>query len=107
MTMGTMIPARAMTARGPRKPKREALALLQYALEYGAEVVVTDPAVCAALATRGLPTHRLPNAASDLRKFYGVRVENLRDGRKTRAYLVDLSTVSPAPSAESSTQEPV
>lgn len=72
-----------------RKDKREPKLLLAYATEKGERIDLT-PEVLTELESRGIKPHRIPNAVCGLKKFYGVPVESVRNGRKVVAYVVKL-----------------
>lgn len=72
-----------------RKDKREPKALLAYATEKGERIDLT-PEVLAELEARGIKANRIANAVCGLKKFYGIPVESVRDGRKVVAYVVKL-----------------
>lgn len=92
-THGTYLPQYATTAkRGvARKAKKEPAALLAYAIEHGTRIELTDPATLDRLAERGLPKNRIPNAVSDLKKYFGVQVTTERAGRTVTSYTLMLS----------------
>jgi len=72
-----------------RKLPKEPHTLYAYAIEQGGRVELT-PAVLAELNARGLPTHRIGNAAYGIRKFFGKTVTPERTGRSVSAYVVTL-----------------
>ena len=96
--IGTLLPQFASTAKlgKPRKQKREAFVLLTYATEHGPRIVLT-PDIIAALGVAGIPAHRISNAVSDLRKYYGIPIIPQRDGRTVVAYTLQLPTPQSTP----------
>lgn len=86
-----LLPKYAATPKrgAPRKDRREAVALYQYAVTQGGVVTLT-PEALSSLQSLGLQAHRVTNAAYKLRKYYGVPVTAQRTGRKVTAYQVTL-----------------
>ena len=86
-----------------RKPKKAAQIILTYALEHGGRIEKT-PEILEELLLRGfaktpeLVDKRLPNAISDLKKYYGLVVTTERMGRDVTAYII--AALVPSPSAE-------
>jgi len=85
-----LLPQYASTPkRAAKRVKREPEKLLAYVREHGAVVSLT-PEVYAALAELGLPKHRVVNAVSDLKKYYGVQITAQRTGRTVTSYTFAL-----------------
>ena len=72
-----------------RKMPKEPHTLLAYAIEKGGRIELTD-ATKQELVARGLPMHRIPNAAYGVRKFFGKDVKTERVGRSVSAYTISL-----------------
>lgn len=72
-----------------RKMPKEPHTLLAYAIETGGRIELT-PEVKQELMSRGLPEHRIPNAAYGIRKFFGKTVATERKGRAVSAYTITL-----------------
>jgi len=72
-----------------RKMPKEPSLLYAYAVEQGGSITLTD-AVKQELVSRGLPVHRIPNAAYGIRKFFGKTVTPTRTGRTVTAYTISL-----------------
>ena len=78
------------TKRGKvRMQKKEPTILLQYALTTGGLVVLDEPTYTL-LTSMGLPKHRVVNAVSDLKKYYGMPITANRQGRVVVSYLITL-----------------
>lgn len=89
-TSYALLPQYASTPkRGARRTKREPQALLAYVLTHGPVLALT-PETYAALASAGLPKHRVVNAVSDLKKYFGVPVTAARTGRTVTQYTFTL-----------------
>lgn len=87
---GALLPKYALTPkRGASRVKREPEKLLAYVREHGA-ILPLDETVYAALEQRGLPKHRVVNAVSDLKKYYGIQITAARTGRKVTSYTFAL-----------------
>lgn len=78
-----MTPKRAT----PRKQPKEPATLMAFAIEQGGRIELTD-ANKQELASRGLPSHRISNAAYGIRKCFGNTVTAERTGRLVTAYTV-------------------
>jgi len=86
----SLLPKYATTPkRNAQRIKREPEKLLAYVLEHGPIVELT-PDVYARLEQRGLPKHRVVNAVSDLKKYYGMQIASSRTGRKVTSYTFSL-----------------
>lgn len=87
----TLVPAMAMTPKRntARKPPKEPHTLMAFAIENGGRVELTA-ANKAELQQRGLPTHRISNAAYGIRKCFGKTVTTERNGRTVSAYMVQI-----------------
>lgn len=86
----TLLPQYAQTPkRGAARTKREPQLLLAYLLTHGTTLHLT-PETYAALEADGLPKHRVVNAVSDLKKYFGVPVASSRTGRKVTSYTFTL-----------------
>ena len=72
-----------------RKVPKEPQTLYAYAIEKGGRVELTAQ-VKAELVSRGLPEHRISNAAYGIRKCFGKDVKTERQGRTVSAYVVTL-----------------
>lgn len=72
-----------------RKMPKEPQTLFAYAIEKGGRVELT-PQTKADLVSRGLPEHRISNAAYGIRKFFGKDVKTERVGRAVSAYTITL-----------------
>jgi hypothetical protein len=72
-----------------RKVPKEPQTLYAYAIEKGGRVELTAQ-VKAELVSRGLPEHRISNAAYGIRKCFGKDVKTERNGRSVAAYVVTL-----------------
>jgi len=92
-THGTYLPQYATTAKrgAARKAKKEPATLLAYAIECGPCIDVTNAETIAELTARGVPKHRIPNAVSDLKKYFGVPVTAARVGRTVISYTLTLA----------------
>jgi hypothetical protein len=91
-TMG-LLPEYATTAiRGAaRKPRKAAAIILKYALANGPRIDMTEKSADVhALDELGLGRARIPNAISDLQKYYGVKVTTERAGRVVITYVLEL-----------------
>lgn len=85
-----LLPQYAKTPkRGAVRKKREPELLLAYLREQGPSLTL-EPTTIATLVARGLPAHRIVNAVSDLKKYYGVPVAATRTGRKVTGYSFTL-----------------
>lgn len=86
-----LVPIMAMTPkRGTaRKMPKEPNTLMAFAIEQGGRIELTD-ANKQELASRGLPNHRISNAAYGIRKCFGKVVTAERIGRTVSAYTVSL-----------------
>lgn len=73
----------------PRTSIREPEKLLSLAIERGGTVTL-DAQTSETLRSHGLPPHRVTNAAYGLRKFYGLDVTPIRNGRKVTGYTIKL-----------------
>lgn len=78
-------PKRAVARKLPKEPST----LLAYAIEQGGRVELTPDAL-KELQSRGLPEHRLSNAAYGIRKCFAKDVKTERRGRTVSAYVVTL-----------------
>lgn len=88
--MTGLLPQYAKTPkRGAPRKKREPDLLLAYLLEHGPVLTMDAPTV-QALVSRGLAAHRIVNAVSDLKKYYGVAVTSTRTGRTVTGYTFTL-----------------
>lgn len=86
----SLLPKYASTPkRNAQRIKREPEKLLAHVLEHGPIVELT-PEVYALLEQRGLPKHRVVNAVSDLKKYYGMQIASTRTGRKVTSYTFSL-----------------
>lgn len=87
----TLVAAFATTPKrgAARKMPKEPATLYAYAVEQGGRVALT-PATKAELVARGLPEHRIGNAAYGIRKCFGKTVTTERTGRAVSAYLIAL-----------------
>ena len=90
-TTPTMTAAFATTPkRGTaRKMPKEPHTLMAYAIEQGGRIEL-NATTKAELVSRGLPEHRISNAAYGIRKFFGKDVKTERNGRAVSAYVVTL-----------------
>ena len=86
-----LVPIMAMTPRRgtARKLPKEPNTLMAFAIEQGGRIELTD-ANKQELAARGLPNHRISNAAYGIRKCFGKVVTAERIGRTVSAYTVSL-----------------
>lgn len=86
-----LAPAFATTPKrgAARKVPKEPATLLAYAIEQGGRINLT-PDTVRELAARGLSSHRIPNAAYGIRKFFAKNVKGERTGRTISAYVVSL-----------------
>lgn len=89
---GTYLAEYATTPKtgAPRKMKKEPMALMSAALEVNPTISLNNYAMLAYLNERGLTAKRIPNAVYMLKKYYGVNVTAIRQGRKVIAYKVAL-----------------
>lgn len=86
----SLLPKYATTPkRNAQRMKREPEKLLAHVLEHGPVVELT-PDVYALLEQRGLPKHRVVNAVSDLKKYYGIQITAARTGRTVTRYTFAL-----------------
>lgn len=90
-TLPTLAPAFATTPKraSARKLPKEPSTLLAFAIEKGGRVEM-NPDTIKELSTRGLPEHRISNAAYGIRKCFGKDVKTERQGRSVAAYVVSL-----------------
>lgn len=90
-TTPTMSAAFATTPKrgSARKMPKEPHTLYAYAIEKGGRIELTA-AVKSELVARGLPEHRISNAAYGIRKFFGKEVKTERQGRSVAAYIVTV-----------------
>lgn len=72
-----------------RKVPKEPHTLMAYAIEKGGRIEL-NATTKAELVSRGLPEHRISNAAYGIRKFFGKDVKTERQGRAVSAYVVTL-----------------
>lgn len=72
-----------------RKMPKEPHTLMAYAIEKGGRIEL-NATTKAELVSRGLPEHRISNAAYGIRKFFGKDVKTERQGRAVSAYVVTL-----------------
>ena len=72
-----------------RKMPKEPHTLMAYAIEKGGRIEL-NATTKAELVSRGLPEHRISNAAYGIRKFFGKDVKTERNGRAVSAYVVTL-----------------
>lgn len=72
-----------------RKVPKEPATLLAYAIEQGGRVELT-PKTEQDLTARGLPVHRISNAAYGIRKCFAKDVRTERQGRKVCAYVIAI-----------------
>jgi len=82
--------ARTPKTGAARKMKKEPMALMSAALELHPTIYLNNEAMLAYLLERGLTLKRIPNAVYMLKKYYGVNVTAIRQGRKVIAYKVEL-----------------
>ena len=80
-----MTPKRGTARKMPKEPNT----LMAFAIEQGGRIELTD-ANKQELASRGLPNHRISNAAYGIRKCFGKVVTAERIGRTVSAYTVSL-----------------
>ena len=88
-----LLPQYAITEKrkAPRKPRKAAAIILKYALANGPRIDMTEKSAdVQALDELGLNRARIPNAISDLQKYYGVKVTTERTGRVVITYVLQL-----------------
>lgn len=87
----TLLPQYTTTGKSGRVRTsiREPEKLLTLAIERGGTITL-DSQTVESLKTQGLAPHRVTNAAYGLRKFYGLSVTPIRNGRKVTGYTIKL-----------------